>query len=288
MVKRKLLVSVAPLILILSIVAFKFYASYTAEKEVDKVVLDISSLVYIEYEKVSVGFFSTKVNIENVVLLSLLDKQTTKIDKIILGDFQKYQDESMPTYIKLIGIDSGAFENPLVKKRLSELEYQKVKFNLSIDYNYDQEEGELDIKEMSLASDQVGALNLRLKVNNLDLQPESIMSLPMTYTQTNIEKIELEYKDHSLVERLYKLQAASNNETVAEYKKNLADNAEKYVNDGNDKFIIDIVSNIKKFIERPNSIAIRIAPKKPISLQSIIHIGDPKEIIRLLNIEVES
>lgn len=286
--KRVTIIGVAVLLIAVYFV-IKIYASNHAEKIVDKSIAKIANFVDVDYKKVSVDLLGLNVHISDILVFTADAKEKIKIDEIIINDVD--DKSNIPTFlsISINGIELNINELGEDAEEIRELGYSgKLLFNLSADYNYDQEKKELNVNRIGIGADKVGEINISMHLGNINLDPKQIIKILFTYPQIMLYEAKINYEDASLVQRLMKLEAQKNNKSVKDFKRSLIQNLKKEIEEEKDKFTKKALVEIKEFIDDPEEFSISVFPAKPKPLGRIMRCNDGKEAIKLLNVKIKS
>jgi hypothetical protein len=271
-------------VLIATYLGIKLYASNVAEGNVNKAITRASSFADIDYKKVSVDLLTMDVRISDI-LVSLKDsREKIKIDEITIHDIDDKSD--IPTFLSIscegIEIDLHNLADDSDIKALGY--HERMMINLNVDYAYNKEKNELDIKDIRLGADEAGTLSVSFHLGNINLKPEGIIGAFFTFPHIIFHEAKIKYEDDSLVERLIQLGAQRKQTSVKDFKESLMRQVEKEIEKEKDDFIKEALVEIKKFLEDPDEFTISASPSKPHPLGRIMRVNDPKDVIKLLNI----
>lgn len=291
---KKQIIGIGIVVVLIAIYSgIKIYASNIAEEKVNEAIAKVAIFADIDYKKVSVDLISMDVRISDILVLPANAQKKIKIDEIIIYDIEgKIDDKTdIPAFLSMSfnGIELNIKDFGHDAKGLKALGYNdKIIINLNADYAYDKEKKELDIKNIGIGADDAGEINVSLRLDNINLEPKEIISLIFTFPQVVFSKAKIKYEDDSLAKRLMTLGAQKNRTNPEDFKKILIQNVEKEIKMEKDAFIKKALVEIKKFLEDPEKISISANPSKPYPLGRIMRINDPKDIIKLLNIQIKS
>ena len=267
----------------------KMYASNVAEGKVNEAIAKAAMFADIDYGKVSVDLLGMDVRISDIIVSSADAKEKVRIDEIVI---HKIDDKAyIPTFLSVScnGIELNMKDLGKEAKELRKLGYnEKIMVNLNVEYAYDKEKKEIDITKVSIGADEAGEISIGFRLGNISLDPEKIAGLLFNSPQVIFHEAKIEYEDDSLVERLMKLGAEEQQSNVKDFKKSLIQGVEKEIAKEKDDFIKKALSEVKDFLEDPDSFSISASPSKPYTLGRIMRIDDLKGIIKLLNIQIKS
>lgn len=267
----------------------KMYASGIAQAKVDKAIAKATDFADIDYKKVSVDLFGMDVKISGILVSPADSREKLKIDEIVIHDADEKAD--IPAFLSMScnGIELNMDELGDDSEPLKELGYKdKMMVNLSIDYAYDKEKKEMDIKKIGLGADNAGEINISFRLGNISLASEEMAGLLFAFPQIIFHEAKIEYDDDSLAERLMKLGAREEHVTLEEFKTYLIDEIDAEIKNEQDDFTQKALKQIKSFLEDPKQLSISASPEKPYSFGSIMRTDTPKDIIKLLNIHIKS
>ena len=265
------------------------YAANVAEAKVNDAIAKVANFADIDYKSVSVDLIGMDVRISGILVSPADAKEKIKIDELVIYDIDDKSD--IPTVLSLAcnGIELNIDKLGEDAKQFRDLGYNdKMKVNLNVNYAYNKEKKELDIKKLGVDADEVGKINVSYRLGNISLEPEEIDGLLINFQQILFHEAKIEYEDDSLAERLMKLGAKEQQVTLEDFKKSLIENVEKEIAKEKDDFTRKALNEIKAFIEDPESLSISLAPEKPYPFGRIMRVNDPKYIAKLLNIQIKS
>jgi len=267
----------------------KMYASNVAEDKVNEAIAKAANFADIDYKKVSVNLLGLDLRVSDILVSPAGSKEKIKIDEIIIYDIDDKAD--IPTFLSMScnGIELNIKDLGEKAKELRKLGYNdKMKVNLNVEYTYDKEKNELDIKKLGMGADEAGEISVSFRLGNINLVPEEIAGLLFTFPQVVFHEAKIQYVDDSLVERLMKVGAEKTQTNVNDFKEALIQEVEKEIEKEKDDFTKKALNEIKEFLEDPEEFSISASPSKPHPLGRIMRVDDPKDLIKLLNIQIKS
>lgn len=276
-------------VLIAIFIGLKMYAANVAEAKVNEAIAKTANFADIEYKNVSVDLIGMDVRISGILVSPADAKEKIKIDEIIVYDIDDKSD--IPTFLSIAcnGIELNMDELGEDAKQLRELGYNdKMMVNLNVSYAYNKEKKEIDIKKIVIGADEAGEINVSFRLGNISLEPEEIAGLLFTFPQVIFHEAKIEYSDDSLAERLMKLGAQEQQIAIEDFKKFLIENVETEIAKEKDDFTRKALSEIKAFIEDPEKLSISASPEKPYPFGRVMRTDDPKDVVKLLNIQIKS
>jgi len=277
-------------VLIAIYIGVKVYASNVAEGKVNEAIAKVANFADIDYKKVSVDLLGMDVRISDILVSPADSKEKIKIDEIIIHEVDDKSD--IPTFLSVSvnGMELNLKELGEDAKEIRKLGYDdKILVNLNVDYIYDKEKKELNVRKLSIGADEVGEINASFRLGNVNLEPEEgIVGLLFTFPQVIFHEAKIQYEDDSLAERLMKLEAKERQTNVKDFKKSLIQEITKDIEKEKDDFTKKALSEIKEFLEDPEEFSISASPSKPYPFGRIMRVDDPKDIVKLLNIKIKS
>ncbi len=287
---KKQIVGIGVAVVLIAVyMGVKMYASNAAEVKVNEAIAKTAKFADIDYEKVSVDLLGMDVRISDIIVSPADSKEKLKIDEIVIHDIDDKSD--IPTFLSMTcnGIEINIKDLGEGAKELRRLGYNdKMMVSLIAEYAYDKEKKEIDIKKIGIGAGEVGEISIGFRLGNISLDPEEITGLLFNFPQIIFHEAKIEYEDDSLVERLIKLGAEEQQANVKDFKKSLIQDVEKEIEKEKDEFTKKALSEIKEFLEDPDEFSISASPSKPHPLGRIMRIDEPKDIIKLLNIQIKS
>ncbi len=287
---KKQIISIGIVVVLIAIYSgIKIYASNSAEKKINEAIAKAAVFADIDYKKVSVDLIGMDVRISDILVCPANAEKKIKIDEIIIYDIDDKSD--IPAFLSMSfrGIELNIKDLGNNANDLKALGYNdKLMINLNADYTYDNEKKELDIKKIGIGADDAGEINISFRLGNINLKPKEIISLIFTFPQVIFNEAKIKYNDDSLAKRLLNLGAQKNQTNLENFKKSLVQKIEKEIKMEKDVFIKNALVEIKKFLEDPEKISISASPSKPHPIGRIMRVNDPKDIIKLLNIQIKS
>lgn len=276
-------------VLIAIYAGIKMYASNVAEGKVNEAIAKAANFADIDYKKVSVDLLGMDVRISNIIIYPADSKEKLKIEEIVIHNID--DKAGIPTFLSMScnGIELNMEELGEDAKQFRELGYNdKMMLNLNVNYAYNKEKKEIDMKKIGIGADEAGEINVSFRLGNISLEPKEIAGLLFTFPQVLFHEAKIEYDDDSLAERLMKLGAKEQQVTLEDFKKSLIKNVETKIVKEKDDFTKKALIEIKEFLEDPEEFSISASPPKPYPFGRIMRTNDPKDVIKLLNIHIKS
>lgn len=287
---KKLITGISVAVILIAVyLGVKMYASNVAEKKIAKAIASLANYADVNYKKVSVDLLGLNVHILDVLVSPAETKEKVKINEIVIYDVD--QNSDIPTFLNLSlnGIEVDLNELGSKAEDIRKLGYKdKLLLNFNIEYDYNKEKKELSLKQFKVGADDVGDIGVNIHLGNIELSTGKIGGIIFTWPQIILHDAKISYEDHSLVERLLKLAAKNGNKDVNDFRSYAIQEIEKEIEKEKDEFTKNALKEVRDFIEHPEQFSISIFPRKPLPLGRIMSVNDPKDIIKLLNMKIES
>jgi hypothetical protein len=290
MMSKKQITGISILMVLIAIfIGIKMYATNVAEAKVNEAIAKAANFADIDYKNVSVDLLGMDVRISDILFSPAGSKEKLKIDEIVIHEIDDKAD--IPSFLSMScnGIELNLDKLGEDSKQLRELGYNdKMMVNLKVNYAYNKEKKEVVIKNIGIGANEAGQINVGFRLGNISLEPEEIAGLLFTFPQVIFHDAKIEYDDDSLAERLMKLGAKERQISFEDLKKSLIEDVETEIAKEEDDFTKKALSEIKAFLEDPKEFSISASPEKPYSFGRIMSTGGPKDVIKLLNIQIKS
>lgn len=288
--KKLLAAGLAALVLAGAYFGLSLYASKAARAQVDIAIAKMGPAANVVYKDVSYNILTRHTVIADVSILPPGGLTPARIDRIVVRSLD--QTSPNPAYMALdvhgLQIDPAALGSADAA-RFAALGYSgPLSCDLTLDYAYARETRELDIKTLSLAVRDVGAIRLSLALGNLDADPERPATLLLTYPRLLLKRADLAYTDDSLVERLLKQEAARRGSDVAAVKQALIKDARDAMPQEQSPLLAGALTAFAQFIENPHQLSISATPPVAVPLGDLGRAGSPEAMAKALNLQVKS
>jgi hypothetical protein len=267
----------------------QMYASNVAEGKVNEAIANAADFADIDYKKVSFNLLRRDVRISDILISPAHEKGRIRIGEIIIRDIDDRA--KIPAFLSMScnGIELNLEDLGKTARKIRELGYtEKLMVNLNINYLYDQEKKELDLKQLGLGADDAGEITISFHLSNLNFDREKIAQLLFTLPQVIFHEAKITYEDDSLSERLMKLGAKDHQTNEHDFKRSLIQKVEKEIEKEKDDFTKKSLSEIKTFLEDPKGFSISASPTKALPIIRILQVDNPKDVIKLLNVQIQS
>ncbi|WP_008317708.1 hypothetical protein [Leptolyngbya sp. PCC 6406] len=265
------------------------YATKTAEARINEFVVEVEDDLIIEYGSVSASPFRSNVTVKNVSIVPINAQQEgVTVDQVVIrkfdheADFVTALDASMKG-IQFIG--NPVDDVPILLPSMQQAGYEDpVVFDLDTQFEYKKSSQEATLEKFRIGSDQVGYLEVTLKVSNFD---PSVAANP----DLTLHAAKIVYQDHSFAENLLASMAAESNQEVGEVKTQLAttlsETAQLFISP-DDPASAKVLQETMAFIENPKGFSIVANPSQPLLVSDLAAAGSPQSWITMLNLEIEA
>lgn len=157
--------------------------------------------------------------------------------------------------------------SPRLQKALLELGYEKLVLNVVSDYDYRPDSKDFFLNELSVEGFNMGKVSVSAHLTDFTLPDEIDLKDLSHFHQSSMKEFSLEYVDKSLVTNI-KVLAQKNKvplDTYLVFSKK-ADSNRDPANANNDS---EMASNLKEFLNNPQSVRLQIAPEKEVPFKDI-------------------
>ncbi|MEL6854533.1 MAG: hypothetical protein AAFO83_05435, partial [Cyanobacteria bacterium J06607_13] len=257
--------------------------------ELDKAIEEVSAFVDVDYQKVDVSLLGRGTTVKNMVITPVASGVPITVDEMTLYDYKDKNE--VPTYLNLAvkGISLSPEALGDNAELFSELGYEKdLSANFATEYEYKEGEKTVRLKQLRLGADDVGNVEMNFRFSNVSLDQNAIASLPLSLFGMEFHEAKITYKDDSFMERLFETTAAAEGISVEEAKSAAIQGLEEELEAGNSPLPDTFVSEMKDFINDPDSFSLTFSPSDPVPFSSFASVGGPEEMIELLNVKFES
>ena len=268
-----------------------FFASQVAAKEVDKAIENVSPFVDIDYKKVDASLFGGGTKVKDITIAPNGGGEAYRVNEVVVYDYDATA-EDVPTEIDMAvnGMALKLADMGDQGSALQEFGYgEELSVNFATKYEYEENEKTIRLEKFEVGADEVGDLDLSLRVSNVSLDPDSLAAMPFSLFGMTFHEAEITYDDDSLVERMFETAAAAEGKSVDELKKEAIAGLEADLASGEEGLNEDLVKEMKAFINDPDGFSIKFSPEEPVTFAQFMETGgDPTALVNLLNVRFES
>ena len=271
------------------------YGTKVAEAKVNKLIegMEEENLA-IEYKDIQFKPLAQDVHLEDITIKSTDDPSEITIEKVIIREIDEKSDKPtvMDASVKGLAVDLNQPEQLEMARFLKEAGYDtELKFDIDTKYQYDPTTREMNVESLKVSADQVGDLNLKMKLGNVDLgTPESSQATPTSNMNTLFHGFEITYRDDSFADKLLESIAAEQGISVDELKGQMTSQltqASQFFISADNELATEAVGEAIAFIEDPKGFSISVQPDDPVQMDSLMS-ENPDNWADILNIEIKS
>lgn len=288
--KKKLIVGIgSAVVLVSAFIGARIYASNIAEEKIDMAIENIANHATVDYGNINVDLLKQDINISDVVISSNNSKAKIIINEIVIHDIDEKSDIPLFMNVSFNGVnlsESQLIDNNEIIKKLGNNGSSLM--DISVDYLYNQEDQVINLNKLNFSADNVGEMDVSFRLGNIDLNPQKNMYLFSVLPKIILHNVKVAYRDESLIEVLQALAAKDQNKSIEAIKTEAINDINQIIKREKDDFTKTALNEIKNFINNPESLTISLTPTKPLALGKLMHVSEPKDLIRLLNVEVKS
>ena len=292
--KKTIILAAVFLVLLGTYLGTKFFIEKSAEEEINGEIEKISSIAEIRYENLRVGIFKPSIHLQGIHLTPRLWNE-----KIIINDLVFYKPKGQKgipedIHFKLDGIHlDPTHTGGYIRQYINDMRFPEFEAHLECAFSYDTENLILDIKRLKIGAGNLGEAELSLRLENLNLSniqtlPKNIVFILTTISGASIASAEIKYKDDSLLNRIYELGARESKQPVDAYIKRITRPIERRIQRETDTQTKTILRAFRNFLISPGKINIFIKPKRPVSILSLYWAREPKKLVKLLGVNVDT
>tara|TARA_R110002096_G_scaffold54517_18_gene140649 strand:- start:5872 stop:6783 length:912 start_codon:yes stop_codon:yes gene_type:complete len=229
-------------------------------------------------------------------------KGKVTVDEMIVDDFKpRTEDESFPSMLnfKALGIQLSEEVNPELSEELKELGYEEPpRMDAAIDYEYNLETKQLDIRKAALMGDDMGELSISLSLTNFtppptpppgeELNPLQLMAM---LSALSIQSCEITFRDNGITNRFLDRGAETAGVTRDEFVTSLIADLREGLKSDSSTLNRQALASVEQFLDDPDQLKVTIQPASPISVASIVaakFLGGGAQIPQMLGIEVSN
>ncbi len=270
------------------------YGTKVAEAKVYTLISEIEEdNLAVEYKDISYKPLGQDVHVKDITITSKDDPAEITIDQVIIREIDEKSD--MPTVfdasVQGLVVDLKQPEQLEMAEFLQDVGYDsELKFDIDTKYRYNPTKREMSIDTFTVSADQVGDLNINMKLGNVDLEDIEAKSMSPDAMDTVFHGFEITYQDNSFAEKFLAAMAAEEGVTVDQLKAQMTTQltqASQFFLSADNGVATDAVNEVAAFIENPKGFSISMQPEQPLELMSLVS-ENPDDWVEMLNIEVKS
>lgn len=285
---KKILAGIVVLLLLSGGVYFGLdrAAESSAAEKIQQFV-DASPLVKeVTYQNLDVGLMDSRARMDNVTIKMAQSEDVLNIKSIAVSDIAIV--DELPTRLNL-----SATGIAIPEDIQAPLGYKQMATDMRFQYDYDPEGRTLTVGNFMVEAADAGQLSAHIRLENIDLknipqQPENVLSLMPLVTGITLKEASMTYTDHSLLNRIIKLQAQQEGITPDAFKTRISKQLDAQAAQMQDPATLAIIRSLQNFIRNPQKLSVSITPEKAVSMFQFIAVKDFSDVVRILNLKVTS
>jgi hypothetical protein len=264
------------------------FAESIVKNKIDTAALRLKGTVDVTYEEINFNLLKFNTSIKNLKIAPTGKKDGVNIDLITIYDFDRKNE--IPTNLNIVanGINIKVNNQMLNQTMpfLTALGFNNLNGNIELNYQYDAVKKDINLIKLSASIDKIGAIDIASHLGNLNLALfDNPVTIIMSLPNILLYSAEINFTDSAFLNRLIKLFAEKNN-TSPELQMNIFITKidEQFAN-ATDDYSKKSITTLKKFINNPDKISIKVNPKRTISLGLLKEIEYAK-LPELLSLEI--
>ena len=292
---KKIVIGVALVLLLVgTYIGIQYYVDRSATNEINRELDKISTFAEIQYEDLNVDLFKKRIRLEKIRLSPKFFDDKIIIDDLTLHQRETESETAENIHVQINGIridptHPGGFLKPVIQ----DAGYEDIGIDLECSVSYDAEKQILEITHLKAGAKRVAEVELRFRLENINLNqiqtvPNNLLVLLTMMSGVSIAGAELNYKDDSLLNKIYENEARRKGQTVEIYVQTLTGRIKDMLQDETDPHTRDILNSLHDFLLAPDTINILIKPKRPVSVFSLYWARKPSNLLKILGVEVRT
>ncbi len=257
----------------------KIYADQLADEKLKSVAAKVFPKADVSWQDVDVRFLSPDLVVQSLSF-SLKDGRHAKIDRIIIDDFKLNPMQPKFAIVRVRGlslpVDEANFGNRALAIR--EFGYQVIKADLDLDISYNPAGHSLVINSLSLTTDDIGEMRLRLVLDRFF--PKRLKNMEME--SLVIREAKLEYHDRSILKKLTLLARQNEKDLIDFLIHDMEQDITKARKESNAP-VVRSITELKSFLEDPQKLSVKMKLLKPVSLGHVLTSTKISDLMGLIN-----
>ncbi len=286
--RKKILITASVLA---AFAAVYFTASYlanmAAKKRVDSFAEEISRYISMEYEDVNVNLLRNSLTVSNLELKQD-NYNRIAVKKAVVEKIDVKSAFPSKLRISFHGIDIENNSRSLKKAVSDTLGYsEELDFDLRLDYVFNQENGDFNLKALELSSQNAGKITISAYIEKTAFDSDFLNRLYSETDPSMFKNAQVVFTDDSITDRAFELIAGFTGISLSDLKSLLKIQA-GYVKEmfqaGLDE---ESMIKIKSFIDTPGILTISSSPEEPVTLEMLIaNFNKPVKLLAMLDLKV--
>ena len=245
----------------------------------------------LDYKDISFKPLAQDVHLKDITITSTDDSTEVNIEKIIIREIDEKADVPTVLDMSMQGLLVDV-KQPLAQTSfLQEAGYPKdLKFDIDTKYQYDPTNREISLETLNVSADQVGDLNVTMKLGNIDLKDLESHKANPSNKEPIFHTFEMTYRDHSFAEKFLAYMADEQGISVDQLKTQMTTQltqASQFFLSADNELATKAVGEVVTFIEDPKGFSISVNPEDPLQLDRLIA-ENPDNWADVLNIEIKA
>lgn len=267
-----------------------FMADKMAEQKVAEFFAGMEDVARAEYGEVHVDMFSMDATINDLEVVVTDGKRFT-VDEFVLSRYEEKDGQPVDLAATFKGVHIPVDEQGMGEAAvdLNKMGYQELVLDYAMDYRYEETEKVFNLEELTINVRDAGEITLGLNLENVNLK--ALMEGGPDALLVAISDARLRYRDRSFLQRLLKLVAEQENQSVEEILATIDEGLDAEmakVKERKDEFTLKTLQEIKRFVHGRTELSISCDPPEAVGLMYLLAMEDAQEVIQALHLSVES
>jgi len=297
---RNILISVVMMFFV-TFGVIKGFMYYNAKQKIDKLIYPMKSYLNVRYEGISTSLLGS-IGVKGLRFTAFDGEEIVTFGKVTLSSFDKDENEIIPSNISItlqdVRFDTRflpevtnekipSFVKELgygdlykVSNNLYKLGYDKIIADINFEFSYTKEVGGVNLRFQEKIK-QLGEFDILLEIIGF------IPGMRSMGTELKINKMRLVFNDDSYTNRLLSRLAAKENRPVDEYRTELVNKLQHYLEINKIILTHDDINALKKFIKKPDKLTISLNPSDPEVIENL-KFYKREDVLKLLNLNISS
>ena len=183
------------------------------------------------------------------------------------------QKGAIPTSLTVAGkgfeIAAADLRERRAVETLKALGYDRLLLDFGLDYDWKPDTKEMDLRDLSFKLDQAADLTIKLALSNVDFEQAAMSGSPMPLAGAALRRLEIEYKDASLADRILKMAAAQQNVSPDQFRAMIVQMLQQQKAGGPGVELAAQIDGLTAFVQKPESLKITAEPASPTGLMQL-------------------
>jgi hypothetical protein len=244
----------------------------------------------ISYDKLKVGLLDRSVGLDHVLITLSGAKKTVGIDRAKIFDVLSFsKSDSEHIHIDLSGINIDKELIPGMYDELDSLGYPNLVLDVGCLAGYEQEGGRIDLQSFNMTARGLGEVQLRMKLENIDLgklsgNPGNGTPLQLLFSlpSATLSFGEVGYTDQSFAKRFLSKESPEG----GTFKTQAESNIDRYLAKEKREDVKQVFIGFKEFIQNPDQLTLTFEPQSPVSFLRLATVRNLSDLIDLMQVSV--